>query len=633
MKECSDSYRLSGGWTAAALVMALMLGACGGGGSDADSPDTGASGCSNSADCGEVMVGITDADGDFVRYVVSIESMTLERTDGAIVNTMPDSATIDLAQFVDVTELLSTATVPQGTYRTAHLRIDYTNADVAVERDGGEVAAQVVDSNGDPLGVVDVDISFDALSRLVVRPGIPALLAIDFDLAASNTVDLTTTPVTVTAEPFLLADVNAADGKELHVAGGLQSADMADGTYRVQLRPFFRRAGDSGEATVTVTDETTYEVDGTPYTGADGLAAIADLADGAPTFANVTFDADDRALVATSVLAGSSVPGSDLDAIDGLVTSRDGDVLQVHGATLIRASGDVSFGADVEVTLASDLIVRQSGNPEADLDASAISVGQHITASGELNTDSSNAVTMQASHVRLLETHVSGDVQSVDPGALVVGLDAVDVRSPSMFDFTGTGIDAGSDADPSAYEIDSGSIDLAGIAAGTPVRVFGFVAPFGSAPPDFQARTVEDVTNAAWRMDLNWPDGSTEAFASLGSGSAEEDASIVLNLSDEALGHIHVLRRGGVFTDLLTLPASPLIVAGADVATPEGRAPRIYGIFQNGEVQLFLDFARFTEELANRMDGSVAVVRFHAMGSYDEGNNTFAAQRVAILLQ
>jgi Domain of unknown function (DUF4382) len=598
---------------AAALGLSVLLSACGGGSSSDSGPTVGQN------DQGTVMIGVTDADGDFLRYAVAVQSITLDRSDGATVETLPAAVTTDLAQFVDLTELFSAKTVPAGTYTAAHLRLDYSNADIAVEQNGEAVEANAVDADGNPLGVVDVDINFASLSRLVVRPNLPALLAIDFDLAASNSVDLTTSPPTVTAQPFLLASVNPADGKTLHVAGPLQSADASGSSYEVDLRPFHRHDGAFGNVTVQVSDSTTYEIDGTAMTGADGLAALAQLPADTPTLAEVTLNASDRALEAVNVLAGSSVPGADLDAVEGWVTSRDGDVVHVQGATLVRTSGELSFGNDVEVTLAPDVVVHEAGNPDAALDATAISVGQHVIAGGALNMDDPEQITLDASAVRLMETHVSGTVNVAQAGSLELSLDAIDTRAPSSFDYTGTGTSADMDADPQAYEVDTGSLTLANIAAGTPVRVFGMVMPFGAAPPDFQARTVEDVTDAAWRMDVSWPDGSTAAFASLEAGA------IVLDLSDPALG-VDRLRRGGVFTDLTTLPAAPSIVGNAD-------GHGMYGIWQDHSVQVFLDYGRFVQELTNRMDGSTQIARMHAVGSYDEGSNSFAAQRLAVLLQ
>jgi hypothetical protein len=607
------------GGIAASIGITLFLAACGGGsdsGSDLSSSPTG---CSNAADCGGVMIGITDADGDFVRYAVAIDSLTLDRQDGAEVETLPASVTIDLAQFTDVSELFTSATVPRGVYTGAHLRIDYSNADIAVERGGETVAAIAVDANGDPLTTVDVDVTLDQLSRLMVQPGAPVLLGIDFDLAASNSVDLTTTPVTVTAQPFLLAQVSPADGKVLHAAGGLISTDTSNDSYAMHLRPFYHHTGDFGEVTLHVDDTTTYEINGTSYSGADGLAALAALPAGTPTLAKVIESVADQALNATNVLAGSSVPGAELDAVEGWVSGRDGDVLQLHAATVVPNGGTVTFANDFEVQLAADVTVRESGSLEDTLDASAISIGQRIVASGSLGDTASNS--LQASGVRLLETTVSGEASSVQSGQVVMNVDAFDFQSPVNFSFSGTGSSVDTDADPTAYEIDTGTLPLTDIAAGAPLHVVGMVAPFGAAPPDFLARTVIDVSGAAWRLDIGWPDGSMAPFMTL------EPGSIVLDLSDPAIGNIHVLRRGGVLTNLETLPASPAIVP----ARPTNLG--IYGILQNGDVQVFLDFDRFVTELTTRLNNSGSVLRMHAIGSYDEGANSFGAQRITVQLQ
>jgi hypothetical protein len=607
------------GGIAASVGITLFLAACGGGSdSDMSSPAS-PTDCSNAADCGGVMIGITDADGDFVRYAVAIESLTLDRQDGAEIETLPATVTIDLAQFTDVTELFTSATVPRGVYTGAHLRIDYSNADIAVERSGETVAAVAVDPNGDPLTTVDVDVTLDELSRLMVQPGAPVLLGIDFDLAASNSVDLTTTPVTVTAQPFLLAEVNPADGKTLHAAGGLVSADTSNDSYDMHLRPFYHRNSDFGAVTLHVDDATTYEINGTPFSGAEGLAALAQLPAGTPTLAKVVESVADHALNAVTVLAGSSVPGADLDAVEGWVSSRDGDVLQLHAVTVVPNGGDVTFSDDFEVQLASDVSVRESGSLENALDASAISVGQRIVASGSLGDTASSNPSLEASNVRLLETTVAGEASSVEP--FVMNVDAFDFQSPANFSFSGTGSSIENDADPAAYEIDTGNLSLANVEVGTPLHVVGMVAPFGAAPPDFVARTVIDVSAAAWRLDVAWPDGSTAPFASL------EPGSIVLDLSDPALGNIHTLRRGGVLTNLDSLPASPAIVP----ARPSNLG--IYGIWQNGEIQVFLDFKRFVTELTARLNNGASVLRMHAIGDYDEGGNSFDAQRITIQLQ
>src|SRR4051812_15906713 len=171
-----------------ALTLLLALTACGGGGGMADSapvsaPPPPAAGCGS--DCNTVFFALTDADGDFLSYTVDVVSLKLKRPNGTIVEMLPAAARIDFAQYVDLSELLTVGTVPNGAYFAATLRLDYSNADITVERGGMPVAAQAVDANGAPLGVVDVTVTLDNRHHLVVAPGRPSLLTFDFNLAAS----------------------------------------------------------------------------------------------------------------------------------------------------------------------------------------------------------------------------------------------------------------------------------------------------------------------------------------------------------------------------------------------------------------------------------------------------------------
>ena len=67
---------------------------------------------------------------------------------------------------------------------------------------------------------------------------------------------------------------------------------------------------------------------------------------------------------------------------------------------------------------------------------------------------------------------------------------------------------------------------------------------------------------------------------------------------------------------------------------PQGQAGvGIYGILQNGQVQVFLDFNRFVTELTQMLDGSTSVLRMHALGDYDAGTNTLAVKRITVQLE
>ena len=145
-----------------ALTLALALAACGGGGSNDSPPASSApapsSGCT---DCNKVLIALTDADGDFLSYTVDVASLKLRRANGDTVETLPATTRIDFAQYVELTELFTAATVPSGTYVAGTLRLDFSNAEISVEKDGAPVAARAVDSNGNALGVVDVNVTLD----------------------------------------------------------------------------------------------------------------------------------------------------------------------------------------------------------------------------------------------------------------------------------------------------------------------------------------------------------------------------------------------------------------------------------------------------------------------------------------
>ena len=144
-----------------------------------------------------------------------------------------------------------------------------------VESGGQVVRANVVGANGAPLGVAELDIELAARNHLVITRGRAALLALDFDLAASHDVDLAQSPPVVTARPYIVAEIEPVAEKELRLRGALVSTDVAASSYTVDVRPWFRPDGAHGRVTVHTTATTSFEIDGVPATGTAGLAALA----------------------------------------------------------------------------------------------------------------------------------------------------------------------------------------------------------------------------------------------------------------------------------------------------------------------------------------------------------------------
>ncbi|MEM1263561.1 MAG: DUF4382 domain-containing protein, partial [Pseudomonadota bacterium] len=243
----------------AATVAALA--ACGGGGSTPitdTTPPVATVSCdpddATTADqCGVLYLAVTDADGDFLTYTVDVVSLSLERANGDTVETLPNSTRIDFTDYVELTEFVSVRNLPPGNYVAGTITIDYSNAEILVEKDGAAAPATVTDSAGSPLTTFDLSVTLADDDPVRITRGTASLLVVDFDLGASHSVDVSTDPVSVVAEPIIVADIEPVDEKDVRVRGPLVDVNTAESTYDVQLRPFFRRDGDFGVVSVNVT--------------------------------------------------------------------------------------------------------------------------------------------------------------------------------------------------------------------------------------------------------------------------------------------------------------------------------------------------------------------------------------------
>ena len=178
--NCSIRWR-----SLAAIAMgALALAGCGGsgGGGSSVTANTSSSACTRST-CGTLMVGVTDADGDFINYSVDVLSISLKRQNGTTVEMLPQTTRVDFAQLTDLTDLLAATTLAPGDFVGGTIRVDYSNAEVFVEVAGQSVKAKVIDANGQPLGVTDLNVQLSNRKHLVLTPARVSFLTLDFDLA------------------------------------------------------------------------------------------------------------------------------------------------------------------------------------------------------------------------------------------------------------------------------------------------------------------------------------------------------------------------------------------------------------------------------------------------------------------
>ena len=577
--------------------------------------------CVGGEDTGQVLIGLTDADGDFLSYTVDVLSLTLENANGDVVDTLPLTTRIDFTEYTEMTEFMTAATVPTGHYVRADMRLDYSDADIQVEVNSEAVAAEVQDAEGNPITTIDVTMKLSEEDYLIIAPGVPSHLIIDFDLRTSNEVDSTVNPPVVTVDPVMIADVNLDDLSPHRLRGLLRSVDTDADTFDVRIRPFSLVQGDFGTIEVTVEDATVYEIDGQTGTGSDGLALLAEQPSLTPTIVAGDLSISPFQFIAREVYAGSSVPHGTRDVLTGHVTARAGDVLTVRGASIKSAERTLLFNDTVSLLIGGDTRVTQQALHTSGLNKDDISVGQRIMVFGELSDQQTDTLQLDATngHVRMLTTTIIGTVNSIDDQILSMGVQAIGLRRVAIFDFSGTGSD-GNDADPENYEVSMASLNTSTLSPSDPVKIRGFASAFGQAPPDFLARTVVDVLSERALMLVSWQNrGVVAPFAEI------SPDGLVVDLTNTS--RLHHLFRLVFVTDLNDLLAQPTCKP-----TENGRG--CFTISRNGSMQVYTSFAEFEEDLESMLDGRGNLVkRISASGAFDDATTTLTTRTMTVLIR
>ncbi len=574
-------------------------------------------GCNSSSSAegdGELVISLTDAEGDFLSYTVDVTSLKMIKQNGAEVETLPLTTTLDFAQYVEVTEFLTAATVPSGKYTGAQITLDYSNASITVQDTNGDaLAANAVDANGNPVTQLTVDIALNGGSEFVIVPGVPAHITLDFDLDASNVVTVNGNTATVVVSPVLVADTILEEPKPHRLRGVLGRVNEAEKTFNVMMRPFRHRLHRFGSLKAHVSDSTSFEVDGQMYMGDAGLVKLADLPPAAAVVVLGILDYNQRQFNALEVYAGSSVPWGDKDIVSGNVISRTGDTLTIRGATIIRTNGSFAFNDNVTVNLSANTSVVKQADATNTYSKDDISVGQNVTILGRLS--SATNLDINADHVRMHYTRLTGTVVSVSP--LAVDLQGIDRRRIALFDFAGTGIDSANDADANNYEVDSGTLGLANLQNGDPVKIRGFVRSFGQAPEDFTAQTIIDVGSVRAHLAVAYGEGSVNAISSI------SDVGIQLDLTDA--GNLHHMFRAGVATDLQGLVSMPLIA-------PRDNDKGLFVIARGVSLRVYSTYTEFQQALVTILDGATGVISVHTHGVYDGNENKLIARNINVRL-
>lgn len=577
----------------------------------------------------ELLIELTDAEGDFNSYSVDILSLTLTKQDDSVVEALPENTRVDFAQYVEMSEILTTASIPSGVYKSATLTLDYSNAEIFVEdAEGNSVeASSIVDEDNNPITILESKVTLDDRNRLRIVPGVPAHLSLDFDLKTSNAVNLDdpTAPV-ITVSPVLNASLEPDLEKTHRARGPLKKVDLDNNSFDLIIRPFRHKFSHKrehfGNLRIEVNEETLYEIDNTHHTGNDGLIAINELAKATAIIVIGDVSRHPKRFQATEVYAGTSVPGGDLDVVKGTVLSRIDNTIIVKGATLIRSDVAARFNDETTVILGEDTIVkRQHDNSE--YSTTDISIGQHVNIFGTLNDDANDPI-LDASEgkVKMLATSLAGVVVAEKDEStsqyFSVDLAHLNGKLTEKFDFTGTGIDTENDADPLNYEIETSTLSLDAFPLESSVNIKGFVNGFGQAPADFIATSINNKERKfTAKMHANWKPASGNAIASISSDA------IVLDFSEA--GRFHHLGKGHHKVDLAKLDVGFSFIPIDTSAT--------YIIIDDETRIVHTEFGAFGDELSALITAGKQVSRIHARGDYNVNTGELTATTIKIKLK
>jgi hypothetical protein len=604
----------------------------------------------------------SDPDPRFASYLVVVDSVLMTGKNDGVVTAIATPELIDLTKLNNISELWAGASLPIDTYTAATITLDYTSAQIAVMVNGVPTAVKVQDTTGAPVTQIVVSVALDPSNQLTLIDTLSATdahrLALNFDMTASNNVDFTTTPPTLTVKPFFTVSTAASDNKLIRVRGPLINSSLNQNTYTVVTRPFFDEVDSLGILTLFNSPTTIYSIAGSTVVGTPGLSTLSTSSAGSTmTAAFTTFQpttVPQPGVIAGKfnskyVVAGGTLEDFFTDGLEGDVIARSGNNLTLRSATLSQTSAQAVnlILPDSIVTLGPGTLVTSDGIPGLSLNSSSVSVGQHIIVRGLLTSvdPNTNAVTFDASgtsdtdtgSVRIVtqSTRVSGSVVSTDAtSTATLNLNSINGWPISVFNFAGTGTASGQNSNPAAYVVNANGLTVPPgplgnpLAAGDFLAVNGFSSAFGSAPPDFIASEINAEPTIPATIQVLWTTGDTAPFATATA------TSLSVNLTNATLISASILIAGETI-DMTTLPASPQIVPAAATNDPTSGLPLFRPVFSVGNNLVGIEsFNTLTplEAQATTLFAATPALKFLARGSYDRATNTFTASRINVVL-
>jgi hypothetical protein len=618
-----------------------------------------------------VTVTATPSSDNFLAYRVALDGVQLQTSNGKkTVKIMPAGTTVDFVNLLNLSEVVGIPTVEKGTYTSAVITLDFSAAQIVYD-DGSidGVALSPVGASGQALGQVSVSVNLDPGSPFRIDAKSAAQLALNFNLAASNLVNLGAKTVTVT--PMVAVSALPIDTKQVRIRGPLVAASSTTLGLTTGVMPFDGAVGGTGQLGIATSDVTTYEVNGSATTGTAGLAQVGSLSPGSlivtyGTLTSTTTTTETQMPVtsllpvtsttgtdtttttpgtdttttpetdtttdvestssrtnvlfsASQVLAGSSVQGSGSDRVSGVVSARSGNTLSVENATLIANDGTNTFipGSTI-ITIGANTLITVFGQGTTDvISPLQISAGSTIDAFGTATITGSGSATLDATagRVRIDISTASGLVNSQGVGVLSLNLTSLGGRSISALDFVGTG------ANPTQYSVATQALDLTNSVAGAPIIVTGLTNSFGVAPPNFTAATLLDPTTIQAELVVDYGAGSAAPFSQF------DTSSMGLDVLNPSIGLRHQIQIGSQIISMKGLSTDPSI-------SPTTSTTAVFSIGHSASsiVESFNTYANFVTQLQTELNGATLVTGITAVGQYTPSTFAFSATSITVFL-
>jgi hypothetical protein len=602
---------------------------------------------------GTPVLTMTSQRGHFTSYVVNIDAIEMTRKDGTIVEFPTVNLRVDLAQISSVVNLLETPALGEGTYVSATLVLDYTQAPyITVDYQGtlGGATTLIDAQTGTTPTTQTFTITLDPNNPMVIGNQTAALVNFDIDLEASNTIDYSKgLPATVTIHPIVSVTSTPVYTKPTFTRGIFVFVDTKNNNFVMNTRPLHDVISNQtyGALTVIPNDQTYWNIDGVTYVGAAGLAKLntmqsqtAELQIGAVGVNNPVgnLNADTPTFTATEVYVGESLESTIEDHILGVVSAINGNTITVAGGWLVDRLGDPGFGASIPVTVGSSTIVSADGNANVTPALSSVSVGQFIDVAGAvtyLTDGSTNPASLDATlgQIRIQPTTLWGTLNSTATGTADVDLLWLGHYEPNNFTFTGTGSSGGGDATAANYAINTGSLAVPTSPAGALfpglLQIVGTANTFGQGPPYFNATAITDASQLPQQIILEWSGtGSSTPYTAAATASGLSVNLNDANLAPGVAGALHVLRSGPQNIDVNTLTNPNPGVLTIIPSTAAGSQFTI-GDITNG-LFVFNTPSDFAAKVVAVTSSTYPTYKLVATGQYDPTTGSFTATNIEI---